>query len=60
MRTDHVALRQHHAQIVTADYLPDKDDAGQQGKAAGTRQCQRHARTLARRRLIRPVTDQQE
>ena len=60
MRANQVAMRQHHTQVITAHHLADQDDTGQQGEATGTGQCQRHARALARRRLVRPVTDQQE
>jgi hypothetical protein len=55
-----VAGCQHLVEIVAAHHMPDQQHAAEQRHAADSGDGQRHARAVARGRIVIPVADQQE
>ena len=58
--SNQIAAGEDSAKLITANGFANQDDPGQQCQPARASEGQRHPRPLARRRLVGPVTNQQE
>jgi hypothetical protein len=60
VRADEVTRREHLVQVVAADDAAEDQHAGEKAQAAAGGDDERHARAVARGRVVMPITDQQK